>query len=74
MSERPSIGTTLLAAAAIGLCCGLPAVIASGAIATTFGALLRAWPVAVLGLVVLIYGAALWRRRIRAVRRRLRKP
>jgi type IV secretory pathway TrbD component len=74
VTERPGSGTTLLAALAIGLCCGLPAIIASGALATAVGVLLRAWPITLFGLVVLIYGAARMRRRIRAIRGKVGNP
>jgi uncharacterized membrane protein YidH (DUF202 family) len=49
-------------------------IIASGALATTTGSLLREWPLTLFGLLALAYGAAQWRRRIRAIRRKAGNP
>lgn len=58
---------TAIAVVAVGLCCALPAIIASGAIATVGGIALRAWPIALPGLGLLLYGGLRSHRRVRAM-------
>lgn len=66
MSEKSGGGGgALLGGLALALCCGLPLIIASGALAVAGGWLARVWPLVVVGTLVLVYAAARVRRRIR---------
>lgn len=66
MNERSGgRGGALLAGLALALCCGLPLIIASGALAVAGGWLARAWPVLLLGIAVLAYAGVRIGRNIR---------
>lgn len=73
MSQGPR-GGTLLAALAVGLCCGAPVIIASGAIGVLGGWFARAWPLVLVGGSLLGYGLYRWGRRARLVRARSERP
>lgn len=63
--------TGLFAALGLGLCCGLPVILASGALGIVGGALGRAWPLTLLGAGALGYGLLRWRKRVRSIRSRM---
>lgn len=64
-------GVTLLAAVGLALCCGLPVLIASGALAAAAGAAARWWPLVVLGLAAFAYGGLRVYRRARTIQDRI---
>lgn len=47
---------TVFGAIGLALCCGLPALLATGALAAVGGALVRLWPLTLLGGGVFAYG------------------
>jgi hypothetical protein len=67
MHERPRLRAETLALVAVALCCALPAVavLGAGAIASTWGAALRLWPITVAGVGLVGLGAVALVRRIR---------
>ncbi len=62
----------MLAAVALAVCCGVPALLASGAIAAIAGGIARWWPAWVAGTAVLLYAAVRIYRRTKAIRASLR--
>jgi hypothetical protein len=56
----------LAALGAVALCCALPAlvVLAGGAVATAFGAIIRFWPITIAGAALVTFGGMSLARKI----------
>ncbi len=65
--------TPMLAAVALAVCCGVPALLASGALAAVAGAVARWWPAVVAGTALLLYAAARIYRRAKAIRAKVER-
>lgn len=67
--KQTSVAGSTLAALAIGLCCGVPTLLASGTLGVIAGALARVWPLVLAGTLVLGYAVARLVRRARVARK-----